>query len=244
MKTSFSIALSLALGLSHLISPRSGFAATAPANSLSSDEKAAGWKLLFDGKSLAGWRAYNKPATPPAAGWKAEDGVLKKLAGVRGGDIVTEEQFGDFDLVWEWRVAKGGNNGVKYLVTEQRPSAPGHEYQMIDDAGHPDGRLGAKRQTAAFYDVLPPSADKSLKPVGEWNVSRVVIRGHQVEHWLNGARVLAYELDSEALRTAVAASKFKNAAGFGTKIRGHIMFTDHQDECWFRNVKILAPAKG
>ncbi len=243
MKTSFSLALSLALGLSLLISQRSGLAAAASANSLTSDEKTAGWKLLFDGKSVTGWRAYNKPSSPPAAGWKAEDGVLKKLAGVRGGDIVTEEQFGDFDLIWEWRVAKAGNNGVKYLVTEQRPSAPGHEYQMIDDTGHPDSKLGAKRQTAAFYDVLPPSADKVIKPVGEWNASRVVIRGNNVEHWLNGARVLTYELGGEAIRTAVAASKFKNAAGFGTKIRGHIMLTDHQDECWFRNIKILVPAK-
>jgi Domain of Unknown Function (DUF1080) len=210
------------------------------ANTLSADEQRAGWRLLFDGTSLQGWRLYNKK-TAPEAGWKVEDGVLKKLAKVRGGDIVTESTFGDFELSWEWRIAAGGNNGVKYLVTEQRTSAPGHEYQMIDDDGHPDGKLGPKRQTAAFYDVLPPAADKKLKAVGEWNQSRVIVQGSHVEHWLNGSKVLAYELGSEAVRTAVAASKFKNAGGFGTKIQGHIMLTDHQDECWFRNMKIREP---
>ena len=206
-------------------------------NTLTAEERAAGWKLLFDGKSLDGWRLYNKK-TPPEAGWKVEDGILKKLPKVRGGDIVTDKAFDDFDLTWEWRIAAGGNNGLKYLVTEARPSAPGHEYQLIDDNGHPDGKLGPKRQTASFYDVLPPSDKKPLKAVGEWNSSRVLIRGNHVEHWLNGAKVLEYELGSEVVKAGVAASKFKNAAGFGTKIAGHIMLTDHQDECWFRNIKI------
>jgi hypothetical protein len=200
-------------------------------------EKAAGWKPLFSGQSLQGWRLYNKKAEP-GAGWKAEDGVLKKLAKEKGGDIITEAAFDDFDFAWEWRVAPGGNNGVKYLVTEQRPSAPGHEYQLIDDTGHPDGKLGAKRQTASFYDVLPPAKEKVLKPAGEWNSSRILLQGNHVEHWLNGAKVLEYELGSETVKAAVANSKFKNAAGFGTKIKGHIMLTDHGDEAWFRNLKI------
>jgi hypothetical protein len=211
--------------------------AASSANSLTDAEKAAGWKLLFDGHSLKGWRLYTKQAAPES-GWKVEDGLLKKLPKQRGGDIVTEVKFDDFDLTWEWRIARGGNNGLKYLVTEERASAPGHEYQLIDDTGHPDGRLGAKRQTASFYDVLPPVADKPLKPAGEWNLSRVLLQGRHVEHWLNGAKVLEYELGSEALKAAVSQSKFKNAAGFGAKIRGHLMLTDHQDECWFRNVKI------
>ena len=206
-------------------------------NTLTTEEKAAGWKLLFDGKTLQGWQLYNKKAAPEA-GWKVEDGILKKLAKQRGGDIVTEKTFDDFDLTWEWRIAAGGNNGLKYLVTEARPSAPGHEYQMLDDDTHPDGKVGPKRQTASFYDVLPPSGNKSLKPVGEWNSSRVLIRGNHVEHWLNGAKVLEYELGSDVVKAGVAASKFKNAAGFGTKITGHIMLTDHGDECWFRNIKI------
>jgi hypothetical protein len=210
---------------------------------LTAEEKAAGWKRLFDGQSLQGWRLYNKKAAPQA-GWKAEEGILKKLAKERGGDIVTEASFDNFDLVWEWRIAPGGNNGLKYLVTEERPSAPGHEYQMLDDDVHPDGKRGPKRQTASFYDVLPPVADKSVKPVGEWNTSRVLVQGDHVEHWLNGKKVLTYELGSDAVKTAVAASKFKDAPGFGTKIKGHIMLTDHQDECWFRQIKIRElPAK-
>jgi len=208
-----------------------------PLNTLTDAEKAVGWKLLFDGRSLQGWRLYNKKSAP-GSGWKVENGLLKKLAKQRGGDIITEAMFEDFDLTWEWRITPGGNNGVKYLVTEERPSAPGHEYQMIDDDGHPDGKLGAKRQTASFYEVLAPAADKPLKPPGEWNSSRVLIRGNHVEHWLNGAKVLEYELGSDVVKAGVATSKFKNAPGFGTKIKGHIMLTDHQDECWFRNIKI------
>ena len=197
----------------------------------------ADWKPLFDGRTLRGWRLYGKKA-PPAEGWKVEDGILKKMAKVRGGDIITEEKFKDFELSWAWRLLPGGNNGLKYLVTEDRPGAPGHEYQMIDDEGHPDAGQGAKRMTASFYDVLPPSADRPTRPAGEWNESRVIVRGNRVEHWLNGARVLEYELGSEATKAAVANSKFKTAAAFGTKIEGHIMLTDHQDECWFRDIKL------
>ena len=241
MKKLFALTIATAF-LAALISTQTLRAADA-VNELSADEKAQGWRLLFDGQSLNGWHLYAKKGQPDA-GWKVEDGMLKKLAKVRGGDIATDQTFGDFDLRWEWRVAAGGNNGVKYLVTEQCTSAPGHEYQMIDDMGHPDGKLGAKRQTAAFYDVLPPAAEKPLKPVGEWNSSRVLVQGNHVEHWLNGKKVLEYELGSDAVKAAVAASKFKNSAGFGTKINGHIMLTDHQDECWFRNLKIRElPAK-
>jgi len=238
----FALFLVRAVAMILLVLAASAFTARA-ANSLTAEEVAAGWKLLFDGASLKGWRLYGKKAAPES-GWMVEDGLLKKLPKQRGGDIVTEAKFDNFDLRWEWRVAAGGNNGVKYLVTEERPSAPGHEYQLIDDTGHPDGKLGAKRQTASFYDVLPPAADKPLKPVGEWNESRVLIQGNHVEHWLNGAKVLEYELGGETVKAAVAQSKFKNSAGFGTKIAGHIMLTDHQDECWFRNIKIRElPAK-
>jgi len=195
------------------------------------------WRPLFDGQSLKGWRSYGKPSAP-VAGWKAEDGMLKKLPKERGGDLITEDRFSDFELTWEWRLLPGGNNGVKYLVTEDRPGAPGHEYQMIDDERHPDASRGAKRLTASFYDVLPPAANRPVKPAGEWNHSRIVILGNRVEHWLNGAKVLEYELGSEAVKAAIADSKFKTAAGFGTKIKGHIMLTDHQDECWFRNLRI------
>lgn len=206
-------------------------------NTLTAQEKAAGWKLLFDGKTTQGWRSYRKE-TFPEKGWVVEDGCLKKVAKVRGGDIITEAKFDDFELRWEWRVALGGNNGLKYLVSEERPGAPGHEYQMVDDQRHPDAAKGAKRVTASFYAVVPVPEDRPSKPAGEWNESRVTLKGNHVEHWLNGTKVLEYELGSDALKAAIAESKFKDAAGFGTKLRGHIMLTDHGDECWFRNIRI------
>ena len=196
-----------------------------------------GWKSLFDGKTFNGWRGYGMK-TMPAKGWKVEDGILKKVGGEHGGDIITDETFDNFELSWEWRISPGGNNGIKYLVTEDRPSAPGPEYQMIDDAANEDGQVGPKHATASFYDVLPPSPRQPLKPAGEWNSSRVLIRANHVEHWLNGKKVLEYELGSDAVKAAVVNSKFRNASGFGEKIKGHIMLTDHHDECWFRNIKI------
>lgn len=211
-------------------------AAAAP-NQLTATEKSEGWKLLFDGSSFAGWRGYKKDAVP-SKGWKVEDGILKKVGGEQGGDIITVEKFNDYDLSWEWRISPAGNNGIKYLVTEERPGSPGPEYQMIDDSANSDAKIGPQRATASFYDVLPPSKDKELKPVGEWNTSRVMIHGNHVEHWLNGKKVLEFELGSPEVKAAVAKSKFKNAAGFGEKIKGHILLTDHHDECWFRNIKI------
>ena len=202
-----------------------------------------GWKSLFDGKTFHGWRGYGMK-TMPAKGWKVEDGILKKVGAEHGGDIITEQTFDNFELSWEWRIGPGGNNGIKYLVTEDRPSAPGHEYQMIDDKANEDGKLGPKHATASFYDVLPPSPDEPLKTDGEWNSSRVLIQDNHVEHWLNGKKVLEYELGSDAVKAAVAKSKFRSAPGFGSKIRGHIMLTDHHDECWFRNIKVRElPAK-
>lgn len=201
-------------------------------------KEADGWKPLFNGKDLTGWRLYGKQA-PPGPGWKVEDGILKKLAGVRGGDIITEEQFNDYEFSWEWRISPGGNNGVKYFVSEARPSAPGPEYQLLDDNRHPDAKGGPERKTASLYHILPPAENKPPKPVGEWNSSRIVVRENQVEHWLNGAKVLAYEPGSDIWKEGIARSKFKNAVGgYGLKTKGHIMLTDHKDECWFRNLKI------
>ncbi len=202
-------------------------------NRLTPAEQRAGWRLLFDGESFAGWREYRK-STFPQQGWVIEAGCLRKVGGVRGGDLVTEAEFEDFELSWEWKLPAKANNGIKYLVLESRPAAPGPEYQMIDDILVPD----AKHRTAAFYDVLPPGPNAQPRPMGEWNVSRIVVRGNRVEHWLNGANVLEYELGSPAVRAAVAKSKFKNAAGFGEKCRGRIMLTDHHDEAWFRNLKV------
>lgn len=201
-------------------------------NQLTRAEQRAGWELLFDGQSLDGWRSYRKPTVPPH-GWIIENGCLKLVQGSRPGDLVTVEQFENFELVWEWRISPGGNNGVKYLVSEKR-GAPGPEYQMIDDAT----QNSTKHQTAAFYDVLAPAPDKPLNPPGQWNHSRVVVRGNDVEHWLNGQKVLNYRFGSPELDAAIAQSKFKNEPTFGKKAPGHIMLTDHTDEVWYRNMKI------
>lgn len=176
---------------------------------LTAAEKSAGWRLLFDGHSLAGWRLYGKPGTTAIGpGWKAENGILKKVAGIKTGDIITEQTFDNFELSWEWRIEKEGNNGVKYLVTEARPGAPGHEYQMIDDNAPKWASLHAESKTASFYEVLPPAADRPLNPPGQWNRSRIVVRGQFVEHWLNDRNVLTYELGSTAVKAGIAKSKF------------------------------------
>jgi Domain of Unknown Function (DUF1080) len=223
------------LALSLVTTPQA--AATDPAqNTLTATEKAAGWQLLFDGKTLDGWRGYRRDS-PPDAGWGIKDGTLRTIPKVKGSDLITQKKFYDFEFTWEWRVAPGGNNGVKYFVTEERPKSPGHEYQMIDDAGYP-GKLGPNQLTADFYDVLPAAVDKPLRPAGEWNASRIVVRGTGVEHWLNGKNVLTYELGSEAVKAGLEKSKFRGHPGFGEKIAGHIMLTYHQDECWYRNLKI------
>ncbi|MDO8543743.1 MAG: DUF1080 domain-containing protein [Opitutaceae bacterium] len=205
-------------------------------NQLSKAEKAQGWELLFDGKTLNGWNVYRQK-TPPNQGWEVKEGTLRTVPKVKGTNIVTERKFKDFEFSWEWRIQPAGNNGIKYFVTEDRPSAPGHEYQLIDDGAHSDGRM-TKRQTGSFYDVLPPAADKPLKKPGEWNASRILVRGEHVEHWLNGKKILAYELGSPEVKAGLVASKFAKHADFGTKIVGPIMITHHTDECWFRNLKI------
>ena len=222
--------------------PDGGFAAEtppSPINPLTDAEQSAGWRRLFDGRTGKGWHSFKK-TTFPDRGWIVEDGLLKKVGGVRGGDLLSDETFDDFELSWEWRIPAGANNGVKYFVLEERDTAIGHEYQMIDDT-----RVSAQKQkTAAFYDVLPPKPDRPAVRLNAWNESRVLVQGNHVEHWLNGAKVLEYELGSEAVRAAVAASKFKGVKDFGTKVRGHLLLTDHNDEAWFQNLKVRSlPAK-
>lgn len=215
-----------------------GAALAAPAvNQLTDAEKAAGWKLLFDGKTTEGWRTFKKQ-TFPAKGWVVEDGWLH-CQGKGGGDIISDAEFGDFELQWEWRIAPGGNSGLKYFVIETRNSALGQEYQMIDDESSPDAKsLSGKQVTASFYDVLKPAVHPPTRPPGEINQSRILVKGNHVEHWLNGVMVLEYECSSDAVKAAVAASKFKTTAGFGDKLKGHILLQDHQSKVWFRDVKI------
>jgi len=227
MKSLLILLLSLPLAVS----------ATETLNTLSATEKEQGWKLLFNGENLDGWRIYGSQ-DKPQPGWKVVDGILIKVNRTRGGNIITEEKFGDFELTWEWKIASKGNNGIKYLVTEARKSAPGPEYQLLDDDGHPDAKNGPKRQNAALYDIFPAADDKPNRTPGEWNHSRILLKGNHVEHWLNGTKVLEYTLGSPELLEAISKSKFKNEKSFGEKIDGHIMLTDHSDECAFRNIKI------
>ena len=207
------------------------------------------WIELFDGKSLAGWHGYKRP---DAAGsrWIVQDGLLtlapadgRDTRGAR--DIVTAETFDLFELTWEWKIASGGNSGLKYYVLEDQNSAIGHEYQIIDDERHPDAKVGPHRQTAALYDVLAAPMPRPLKAAGDWNKSgvraapsRVVPGGTRVYHYLNDIRVLEYELNSPELKAAIAKSKFKDIARFGTLQKGHILLQDHGDQVWYRNIRI------
>lgn len=207
------------------------------------------WIPLFDGHSLEGWRRYGK-ADAAGTRWIVEDGMLtlpeRDPASKAGsGDLITKETFDRFELVWEWKVSPGGNSGVKYYVVEDQKSAIGHEYQIIDDQRHADAKIGAERQTASLYDVLPPSSP-AMKPAGEFNTSRIVANGRTVEHYLNGERVLTYELGSPALKAAIADSKFKDVARFGTLQNGHILLQDHGDRVWYRNIRVrrLPPGGG
>ena len=197
--------------------------------------------MLFDGKTTTGWRGFKKP-TFPEKGWTVRDGELQLQAGSKAGDIVTEEKFSEFDLTWEWKLPAGANNGIKYFILEERGEAVGHEYQMIDETNK---KMAPKHRTASFYDVLPPADDKPLKPAGEWNQSRVLVQGNHVEHWLNGKKVLEYELGSEAVLAAIQKSKFKSVEGFGKRQNGRILLTYHNDPVSFRNIKIrpLASAR-
>jgi hypothetical protein len=204
-----------------------------------------GWTNLFDGKSLNGWRGYKQPDATKTR-WKVENGMLTVDPGdgtdTRGArDLITTGTYDNFDLAFEWKVSPGGNSGLKYFVLEDRDSAIGHEYQLIDDAKHADAKIGPHRQTAALYDVLP-AADRPIKPAGEFNQSRVVVKGLHVEHYLNGTRVLQYELSSPSLQAAIDKSKFKGIERFGKPQKGHILVQDHGDRVWYRSIRIRTAA--
>jgi len=244
MSTNNKIAGYVVLGLLALFTAVISAAIAQPINTLTDQEKQEGWKLLFDGTSLKGWHSYNT-TTAPAQGWKIEKGVLTHIKDGKGGDIVYEQEFDNFELSWEWSMPPRSNNGVKYFITKERNATIGHEYQMIDDELVKDDSYSS---CASFYLVVPPRADKKIKPWGEWNQSRVIVSGNHVEHWLNGEKVLQYQCGDPALLAQIAKTKFKNVKDFGYHVRGYILLTSHQDEASYRNVKIrelhTIPPKG
>jgi hypothetical protein len=204
------------------------------ANTLTAAEKADGWKLLFDGKTTTGWRAF-KSATPPA-GWQATDGQLVRQD--KGGDLMTADQFDNFELRLEWKVTKNGNSGIMYRVTDQGSQTyeTGPEFQILDNAGHKDGQ-DPITSAGSNYALYPPARDVT-RPVGEWNQVRLILNGAHVEHWMNGVKLLEYELWSEDWDKRVKASKFAKMPGYGRAKRGHLVLQDHGDLVAFRNIKI------
>jgi hypothetical protein len=207
-------------------------------NSLSDKEKADGWKLLFDGKSTAGWRAVKKDKAPD--GWQAVNGALARVKG--GGDIITEGQFDNFELVFEWKVTEGANSGVFFRVNEDYGVIQSPEYQVLHNQKHADGK-NAKTSAASNYALHAPKKDLT-KPVGQWNQAKIVVNHNHVEHWLNGEKVVEYELASDEWKSLVAESKFKEMPNYGKSQKGHIALQDHGDHVEFRNMKIRPlPAK-
>ena len=217
-------------------------------NDLHADEKAQGWRLLWDGKTATGWRSA-RGAGFPAQGWSLANGELAVLAKGGGGDIMTDEEFGAFELQMEFKVSAGANSGIFYLLTSPHDPASGAplglEYQILDDERHPDARLGidGNRTLASLYDIYPRAklmSNVGIAPkVDVWQHARIVARADgSVEHWLNGVKVLEFQRGSNDYRAHLAASKFKSTAGFGEAPKGRILLQDHGDAVAFRSIKV------
>ncbi len=217
-------------------------------NKLTSNEIKDGWKLLFDGKTSKGWRGARLDHFPKF-GWEIKDGVLSVLESggdesKNGGDIVTIDKYSDFELQVDFKITPGANSGIKYFVdttlNKGEGSAIGLEYQILDDQGHPDAKLGShtgSRTLASLYDLIK-AENKYPNPIGEWNNAKIVSKGNHVEHWLNGRKVLEYERKSDLFRKIVSESKYKIWPNFGELDKGHILLQDHGNSVSFRNIKI------
>jgi hypothetical protein len=203
-------------------------------NTLTSEERSQGWKLLFDGKTTNGWRGYKEQTVP--AGWQVVDGALVRTG--RGGDIITVDQYDNFELALEWKISPGGNSGVMYRVSEDGEASyyTGPEVQVLDNHKHPDGK-SPLTSAGSCFGLYAPSKDVT-RPVGSWNELRLVVRGNRVEHWLNGEKVVQYELFSADWNQRVEGSKFKQWPKFGRIPRGHIALQEHGNRVEFRNIKI------
>lgn len=190
---------------------------------------------FFDGETLDNWMTIEGEAVPD--GWEVVDGVIHLRQGKgRSGHIITRDKYGDFELSFEWKIAPGGNSGIKYRVRKYGGKTLGCEYQVYDDEGSRK-RLGARNAAGSLYDLYAPNLDKHLKPAGEYNSARIIVRGDRIEHWLNGAKIVVAHPGSADWNLRVAASKFSEHPDFGTNRRGRIMLTDHGSEVWYRNIK-------
>ena len=216
-------------------------------NILSPLEVSNGWKLIFDGVTSNGWRKAHK-TNFPEKGWLVRDGCLivegsKGEESANGGDIVTLDEFSNFEISLEYKLSKGANSGIKYYVTEKENpngSAIGLEYQLLDNETNPDAKLGnheGSRVNAALYDLIKPLNTRE-NAIGEWNRAKIISKGTHVEHWLNGFKVLEYERGSDEFKSLVCESKYRKWKNFGLASKGHILLQDHGNEVWFRSIKI------
>ncbi len=203
-------------------------------NTLTAAERAQGWRLLFDGTTTDGWRGFRRADMP--GGWQVVDGALTRVAAA--GDIVTVEQFADFELALDWRLEPGGNSGIFFRATEEvsqiYEGAP--EMQVLDDERHADG--GSRLTAAGANYGLHPAPRGVVRAAGEWNHVRIIVRAAHVEHWINGVKVVEYELWSPEWEELVRGSKFAAWPRYGRATRGHIGLQDHGDRVAFRNIKI------
>jgi len=199
--------------------------------------QSGGWEVLFDGNSTRHWRGYRQDSFPTTT-WEIKDGSLRTIPGDQGVDIVTKEQYGNFELELEWKVAPSANSGIMYRVAEttDEPWQTGPEMQVLDDDRHADGQ-NPLTSAGALYALIAPK-NKKLNPVGQWNRTRVVVQGNHVEHWLNGVKVVTYELGSAELNKRIAASKFKDWPRFAKETAGHIALQHHHDEVWYRKIRV------
>ena len=218
-------------------------------NNVAVDERKNGWKMLWDGKTTTGWRGARLDEFPER-GWEISDGVLTVLSSggaesAAGGDIVTKEVYGDFELMVDFKITEGANSGIKYYVDTDLNKGPGSsiglEYQILDDERHPDAKKGnheGSRTLASLYDLIQASIDKPVNPIGEWNTAHIIAKDNHIEHWLNGMKVLEYERKSETYRKLVSESKYVKWPKFGEAEKGHILLQDHGDRVSFKNIKI------
>lgn len=216
-------------------------------NVLTQAEVNEGWKLLWDGKTTEGWRGA-KLDNFPEKGWTIKDGIfIVRASGgaesANGGDIVTQGKFKNFVLKVDFKITEGANSGVKYFVNTDlnkgEGSAIGCEFQILDDEKHPDAKLGVRgnRTLGSLYDIIPAPKDKPFKK-GEFNTAMVIVNGNNVQHWLNGVKIIEYSRNNQMWQGLVNFSKYKDWPNFGNAESGHILLQDHGDEVWFKNIKI------